>query len=188
MENRVSSHEETIRVLVQYHQLNLFQVCWVLHGNWLYARMVTCCMVGRSFQRTVGWSNERVGRLTKNTPPPSDQSLGYVAGESLVCNGGLYRDKTKRSTYNNPSITNQCIAQVDLNDKLAVELLFAFECGRPDTPSDSRQREELLMNQRKDIMAEVSCSRIRAQGREGSSYTLNMLPISCRMPCAGIQI
>lgn len=27
VENRVCSHEETIRVLVHFHQLNLFQVC-----------------------------------------------------------------------------------------------------------------------------------------------------------------
>eukprot|EP00752_Nemacystus_decipiens_P009918 g8850.t1 len=69
VENRVCSHEETIRVLVHYHQLNLFQT--------------------------------------------------------------------------------------DLNGKLAVELLFSFEGGRPNTPSGSKEKEGLLMDQRKEIMAEA---------------------------------
>ncbi|CAM9798879.1 unnamed protein product, partial [Pylaiella littoralis] len=69
MENRVNSHEEAIRVLVHFHQLNLFQT--------------------------------------------------------------------------------------DMNGKLAVELLFAIDGGRPNTPSGSREKEGLLMDQRKDILAEA---------------------------------
>lgn len=45
--------------------------------------------------------------------------------------------------------------KTDLNGKLAVELLFGFDGGRPNTPSGSREKEGLLMEQRKDIMAEV---------------------------------
>ncbi|CAM9411790.1 unnamed protein product, partial [Sphacelaria rigidula] len=69
IENRVSSHEETIKVFVLYHQLNLFQV--------------------------------------------------------------------------------------DRNGKLAVELLFAFEGGRPNGSSGSSLKEMLLMDQRRDILEEV---------------------------------
>eukprot|EP00904_Undaria_pinnatifida_P002728 jgi/Undpi1/12456/HiC_scaffold_5.g02127.m1 len=68
MENRVCSHEETIRVLVEFHQSDLFQT--------------------------------------------------------------------------------------DRNGKMAVELLFDFEGGRPNTPSGSREKEGLLMDKRKDILAE----------------------------------
>ncbi|CAM9256179.1 unnamed protein product [Ascophyllum nodosum] len=67
-ENRISSHEETIRVLVDFHQLNLFQV--------------------------------------------------------------------------------------DINNKLAIDLLLAFDNGRPNIPSGSREKESLLMEQRKGILAE----------------------------------
>lgn len=42
-----------------------------------------------------------------------------------------------------------------MNGKLAVELLFAIDGGRPNTPSGSREKEGLLMDQRKDILAEV---------------------------------
>lgn len=45
--------------------------------------------------------------------------------------------------------------QLDNNGKLAVELLFDFEGGRPNTPSGSRLREGLLMDQRKDFLDEV---------------------------------
>ncbi|CAM9247611.1 unnamed protein product [Laminaria digitata] len=68
MENRVCSHEETIRVLVEFHQFDLFQT--------------------------------------------------------------------------------------DRNGKLAVQLLFDFEGGRPNTPSGSREKEGLLMDKRKDILEE----------------------------------
>ncbi|CAM9149964.1 unnamed protein product [Ectocarpus sp. 6 AP-2014] len=69
VENHVCSHEETIRVLVQHHQLNLFQS--------------------------------------------------------------------------------------DMNGKLAVELLFNFSGGRLNTPSGSREKEGLLMDQRRDILVEA---------------------------------
>lgn len=42
-----------------------------------------------------------------------------------------------------------------MNGKLAVELLFEFAGGRPNTPSGSKEKEGLLMDQRKEIMAEV---------------------------------
>lgn len=48
-------------------------------------------------------------------------------------------------------------SQMDNNGKLAVELLFDFEGGRPNTPSGSRLREGLLMDQRKDFLDEVGC-------------------------------
>lgn len=45
--------------------------------------------------------------------------------------------------------------QHDMNGKLAVEHLFCFEGGRPRTPSGSKEKEGLLMDQRKDILTEV---------------------------------
>lgn len=42
-----------------------------------------------------------------------------------------------------------------MNGKLAVELLFNFSGGRLNTPSGSREKEGLLMDQRRDILVEV---------------------------------
>lgn len=45
--------------------------------------------------------------------------------------------------------------QADLNGKLAVELLFAFSGGRPNTPSGSGLKESFLMDRRRDILDDV---------------------------------
>ncbi|CAM9120498.1 unnamed protein product, partial [Hapterophycus canaliculatus] len=45
--------------------------------------------------------------------------------------------------------------QTDMNGKLAVEHLFCFEGGRPNTPSGSREKEGLLIDQRKEILTEA---------------------------------
>ncbi|CAM9752097.1 unnamed protein product, partial [Ectocarpus sp. 8 AP-2014] len=42
-----------------------------------------------------------------------------------------------------------------MNGKLAVELLFNFSGGRLNTPSGSREKEGLLMDQRRDILVEA---------------------------------
>lgn len=47
------------------------------------------------------------------------------------------------------------LCQPDMNGKLAVEHLFCFEGGRPNTPSGSREKEGLLIDQRKEILTEV---------------------------------
>lgn len=64
--------------------------------------------------------------------------------------------------------------QVDNNDKLAIDLLFAFDNGRLNTPSGSSLKESLLIDKRKEILEEVTCSSRmkRADSREVLDRTI----------------
>lgn len=73
------------------------------------------------------------------------------------------------SKQSDRTLTSLC--KTDVNGKLAVELLFQFDRGRLNTPSGSKEKEALLMDQRKDLLDEVIFCRLCScvVGREGAA-------------------